>query len=183
MKHTPGPWMVHDNIGRKSEIGVVADAAPCIIATMGNAKAWPKEARANAHLIAAAPELLAACKASSDMLDLARPASGPSLIQKKLRAAIAAAEGDDNSDGYHDAQPYTWLSQGNGLFVTISGPNETSAFLQGDDASNFLAQMEVSDEKTQQRIAEDHCTRDENGNTPTKAAEGDWYAKHRPARK
>ena len=59
-KHTPGPWEIHDNIGRSSEIGVVADAAPCIIAVMGNAKAWPAEARANTLLIAAAPDLLAA---------------------------------------------------------------------------------------------------------------------------
>ena len=59
---TPGPWQVHANIGRKSELGIVADAAPCIICTMhgGKANEWPTITRANARLIAAAPDLLAA---------------------------------------------------------------------------------------------------------------------------
>ncbi len=57
---TPGPWRIHNNIGRKSEIGVTADAAPCIIAIMGNSKEWPVKANANAKLIAAAPMLLEA---------------------------------------------------------------------------------------------------------------------------
>lgn len=57
-QHTPGPWKVTGNIGRKSEFGIVADAAPCIIAIMGNQKEWPVEAQANAALIAVAPELL-----------------------------------------------------------------------------------------------------------------------------
>ena len=55
---TPGPWNVYDNIGRKSELGIIAAAAPCIIAIMGNAKEWPAEAQANARLIALCPELL-----------------------------------------------------------------------------------------------------------------------------
>lgn len=54
--------MIHNNIGKKSEIGVIADEAPCIIAIMGNQKAWKEEAAANARLIAAAPELLEALK-------------------------------------------------------------------------------------------------------------------------
>jgi len=61
-KHTPGPWRLNNNIGRKGELGIVADDAPCIIAIMGNAKEWPVEAQANARLIAAAPALLEACK-------------------------------------------------------------------------------------------------------------------------
>lgn len=63
MSHTPGPWEVHTNIGRKSEMGVIADAAPFVICVISNAKQWPIEADANARLIAAAPELLAACEA------------------------------------------------------------------------------------------------------------------------
>ena len=52
-KHTPAPWKVHKNIGKKSEIGIIADEAPCSICTMSNAKEWPLEAEANAALIPA----------------------------------------------------------------------------------------------------------------------------------
>lgn len=65
---TPGPWEIHNNIGRKGELGILADGAPCIIAVMGNQKAWPLEAKANARLIAAAPDLLAALQAAIDGL-------------------------------------------------------------------------------------------------------------------
>lgn len=88
--HTPGPWEIHDNIGRKSELGIVADAAPCIIAVMGNAKAWPAEARANARLIAAAPDLLAACQRIVDCEDK-QPGANCEACVKLARAAIARA--------------------------------------------------------------------------------------------
>jgi len=26
-KHTPGPWKINNNIGRKGELGIIADAA------------------------------------------------------------------------------------------------------------------------------------------------------------
>jgi hypothetical protein len=57
MKHTPGPWKTNKNIGRKGELGVVADSAPCIICIMGNADAWPVEAQDNARLISACPDM------------------------------------------------------------------------------------------------------------------------------
>lgn len=60
---TPGPWRINSNIGRKSELGILANSAPCIIAVMGNAKEWPTQAEANARLIAAAPALFEALKA------------------------------------------------------------------------------------------------------------------------
>lgn len=59
-KHTSGPWKVYNNVGRKGEIGVIAEAAPCVIASGFSEKYWPGIARANAELIAAAPEMLAA---------------------------------------------------------------------------------------------------------------------------
>ena len=71
MNHTPGPWTVNGNIGRKSELGIMADAAPCIIATMGNQKEWPAEAEANARLIAAAPDLLAALQEAREAIGVA----------------------------------------------------------------------------------------------------------------
>lgn len=59
-KHTPGPWEISNRIGRKNELGIIASAAPCIIAVMGNQKEWPVEAHANARLIKAAPDMLKA---------------------------------------------------------------------------------------------------------------------------
>lgn len=49
--HTSEPWQLHNNIGRKGGVGIIADAAPCIIATMSNAQAWPVEAYSNAERI------------------------------------------------------------------------------------------------------------------------------------
>jgi hypothetical protein len=83
-KHTPAPWSVHNNIGKKGEIGVIASAAPCIICTMGNAKAWPEEAKANAHLIAAAPELLEALEVAENTLQTIQQEAEP--IMKKYYA-------------------------------------------------------------------------------------------------
>lgn len=92
---TPGPWKTHSNIGRKGQLGVVADAAPCIIAIMGNQQAWPVESQANARLIASAPDLLQALKASVKSAEHygADPYQEPWLID--ARAAIAKAEGRD----------------------------------------------------------------------------------------
>lgn len=56
--HTPGPWQVDHNVTKKGVLGVTADAAPCIIAHGFSEEHWPGIARANAALIAAAPELL-----------------------------------------------------------------------------------------------------------------------------
>lgn len=96
-KHTPGPWRTDNNIGRKSELGVVADAAPCVIATMCNAKAWPVEAKANARLIAAAPDLLAALEKLIDHVAITNIGKRDGVIAISLdhgRAAIAKAKGE-----------------------------------------------------------------------------------------
>jgi len=106
MAHAKEKWEVNKNIGKKSEIGVISDKAPCIIAIMGNSKEWPEEAAANARLIAAAPELLAACE---NVLYITHNKSqgtgGPDYkacftakqmneIGNVLRAAIAVARGE-----------------------------------------------------------------------------------------
>jgi len=94
MKHTQGPWRINNNIGRKGELGIVADDAPCIIAIMGNAEAWPEEAGANATLIAAAPKLLGVCKWINDRIaefgniDLIRDEE----VIEQLQQAIAEVE-------------------------------------------------------------------------------------------
>jgi hypothetical protein len=95
-KHTPGPWKIHHNIGHKNELGIIADNAPCIIAIMGNQKEWPKEAEANANLIAAAPELLEACKFFIELYDESQSNSDKSYAADSgaelISAAIAKAE-------------------------------------------------------------------------------------------
>ena len=98
-KHTPGPWSIHTNIGRKGSVGVTADAAPCIIAIMGNDKQWPVEAHNNAALIAAAPDLLAALQRVTH--DLENPEKDVALnrhtistaTRQMVRESIAKAEG------------------------------------------------------------------------------------------
>ena len=84
--------MIHNNIGKKSEIGVIADEAPCIIAIMGNQKAWKEEAAANARLIAAAPELLAATKRMINWLEGLSDEIDIIDMALQARAAIAKAE-------------------------------------------------------------------------------------------
>ena len=82
MKHSPGPWTrpVH---------GVIADAKGITVADL----TWvtTEHDEANACLIAAAPDLLAACKAVVDEDGF----RGSALMRKRIeamRAAIAKAE-------------------------------------------------------------------------------------------
>lgn len=104
-KHTPGPWALCEQDGTirspvwgKSDqmadyLGViVCDLSPALGAwpSMGRRHAEP-ETRANAALIAAAPDLLAACKAV-----LAGDPEGRGLrdqVLEQVVAAIAKAEG------------------------------------------------------------------------------------------
>ncbi|MBX4211723.1 MAG: hypothetical protein KW806_02965 [Candidatus Yanofskybacteria bacterium] len=105
VKHTPGPWsvMFHNsgNIGSRDvceiwadKIGSVALAKRIVHRAVG---ANPKierplaEARANAHLIAAAPDLLEACKIALD--DNRKQADGSLKVQKILLSAIAKSGG------------------------------------------------------------------------------------------
>ena len=91
MKHTPGPWTHHwDKIGHD-----VRAADGGLIAAVGIGKVDWKHGDehyrvANAHLIAAAPELLEACKDAIFVLETLSPKSA-ALIS--CRAAIAKAEG------------------------------------------------------------------------------------------
>lgn len=84
---TPGPWAVHNNIGKKSELGIVADAAPCVIVTMHGTKEWPAITRANARLIAAAPDLLAAVEDMKKYLEAMLPAADSIMEKQNWEAA------------------------------------------------------------------------------------------------
>lgn len=90
MAHTPGPWRVENSV-----LNIIAQPTPylpdgLIAATryLGNAPERETEHAANAALLAAAPDLLAACrKVVNNWGDL-----HPKDLQQ-LRAAIAKAEG------------------------------------------------------------------------------------------
>lgn len=97
--HTPGPWQIHNNVGRKGGLGIVADGAPCVIACMSNVKAWPVEAEANARLIAAAPDLLEACRMAYRFYrQFNRLSNNEDEIFQAVKQAIRKATGDQEGE-------------------------------------------------------------------------------------
>lgn len=106
-KHTPGPWFVDDrDSNRQNGIVVCTGEVPArgmvTIAAIRNVGApWPAAVDvdlANAALIAAAPDLLAACKLAAEAfvnhLDYdCDESSAEREAYRALQAAIAKAEG------------------------------------------------------------------------------------------
>ncbi len=102
-KHTPGPWIT-DKAYRGTEHVVCANATDGRSFNLASlAGAYP-EREANAHLIASAPDLLAACEATLEAYCRERaklPPGGISqadaaaaiAIKRNARAAIAKARG------------------------------------------------------------------------------------------
>ncbi len=93
-KHTPGPWTAikatySDDRGTNDfwHVAYTDRGKTWSMKTAGD------EGRANAYLIAAAPDLLAACKAMIDELDRTGRVSESGVNAKAARAAIDAAEG------------------------------------------------------------------------------------------
>lgn len=84
--HTPGPWFLEDDPAPAANIGHVGSSDQTICTT------WTDNAQANARLIAAAPELLAAlkdlCGADRDDLN-----DGTSSVWNAAADAIAKATG------------------------------------------------------------------------------------------
>lgn len=87
IKHTPGPWaLTEDGLGIKAGFNFVS--------VMTNR--WKGESKANAHLIAAAPELLEALKFAYELLQHAQEGNLNINIAAGLQRsheAIAKAEG------------------------------------------------------------------------------------------
>lgn len=99
--HTPGPWSVGDESGNDGEAEAIV-TTDRTITICWTADTWDEdedegvitdEDRANARLIAAAPDLLAAARlANQELIDLGVGSSGsPALVA--LWAAINKAEG------------------------------------------------------------------------------------------
>lgn len=89
MKHTPGPWTIEDinvlSIRAKGFCGAICDVHWPLSLPASHPEAEAVR-HANANLIAAAPDLLAACKA-------ALPAS-KGEVRWAIMAAIAKAKGE-----------------------------------------------------------------------------------------
>lgn len=94
-KHTPGPWTMHPRGEDGAEVRAITSVAWCGIASThgasGSQVIRADEAQANARLIAAAPDLLAACEA---IIDAATPWAPDTPALMMVRAAIAKAKGD-----------------------------------------------------------------------------------------
>jgi hypothetical protein len=88
-KHTPGPW-AQDPTGDIGwwQIGTLDRP----VATVDAGDFWPiAEAQANARLIAAAPEMLAACRMVLEMAVAWQPLTPGDIAE--VKAAVAKAEG------------------------------------------------------------------------------------------
>lgn len=88
-QHTPGPWAVN----RDDPLEVVmgnAQGGDALVATIEGGHAGAERARADARLIAAAPALLAACRA---VLDEFPACDGKRIesVKRICRAAISRA--------------------------------------------------------------------------------------------
>ena len=94
MTHTPGPWHVE----RTAVYDVVMDSEGRNITFISIKE--PEEAKANNRLIAAAPELLEACKDALKEFEAVLQGTCDDIgerpltrIERQLRAVITAAEG------------------------------------------------------------------------------------------
>jgi hypothetical protein len=96
-KHTPGPWAVDGRADHHLLVGAPGRRLRQVVAEVplvvgGLADPTP-EAEANARLIAAAPDLLAACRDVLEFLDNGTPLHPGSLLHQEVEAAVARAEG------------------------------------------------------------------------------------------
>jgi hypothetical protein len=91
LEHTPGPWVLLDSLRGPRIVADDADATPVCDTIGGN----HQHAKADALLIAAAPDLLAALQEIVADLDdeCGNPVCGDCAPWRRARAAIAKATG------------------------------------------------------------------------------------------
>jgi hypothetical protein len=103
-RHTPGPWKVSGcRMARKGFENPMIECGethePLIAELLGQDRAWETKI-ANARLIAAAPELLEACKAAVTQFEAnADYAFSDREVIKAIQSAIAKAEGTISTKG------------------------------------------------------------------------------------
>lgn len=103
MKHTPGPWFIEHDASQFENHAAISAKTHGMLAhvvwKMEDDDQTP-ECEANARLIAAAPDLLAALREISadyaDRFDLESPSTNPGIkiVIEQARAAIAKATGE-----------------------------------------------------------------------------------------
>jgi hypothetical protein len=95
-KHTRGPWHVRDFDGSIGSIDAAGDMPVAQAMQTRPIRIEPNqdERRANARLIAAAPDLLEACKVASALLKGLPRSLGYDFDARQLDAAIAKATGE-----------------------------------------------------------------------------------------
>lgn len=104
MMHTPGPWRFNDNTQwwKTNPFSVTVRKHGVHSATVANIPAratiTPEEQQANARLIAAAPELLAALEAADKWVAMYHTLAGheaaSECMSRVIRAAIKKATGE-----------------------------------------------------------------------------------------
>jgi hypothetical protein len=95
-QHTKAPWRVAENFMRFMKASIVADGdnGNLVIAHIDNVDGFDGDSYSNARLIAAAPELLGACKSALRALeDNLQPGCMDEEAKVALRLVIAKAEG------------------------------------------------------------------------------------------
>ncbi|PKR56375.1 hypothetical protein [Thalassospira lohafexi] len=94
-KHTPGPWVFYaDTPSVEPNWNIITNGSRQFVVANIHIEAGNERDEANAHLIAAAPDLLDVCKAVFDDVASIDNESCLSLeVGRALKAAIAKAEG------------------------------------------------------------------------------------------
>lgn len=78
MRHTKGPWRVVESVNSsEKDFGILAPNCENVLAEAFEhftklEESRPEEARANAHLMSASPDLLEACLAAMDSMTMAQ---------------------------------------------------------------------------------------------------------------
>ena len=99
MKHTPGPWEVTED--GEADFSGIATQSNWLMRIQQNGELSVQEEEANANLIAAAPELLAALEALEPHMDAivcyasTLPEFKPNLLVVNAQAAIRKAKGGE----------------------------------------------------------------------------------------
>jgi len=96
-KHTPGPWEVGPQDWSRTRVfqeqqGSRRILANCDLNELRETHGYQEEALANARLIAAAPDLLAACRDVLEFLDNGTPLHPGSFLEQEIRAVVTRAE-------------------------------------------------------------------------------------------
>ena len=93
-KHTPAPWKVFDRPGTLSVFAGDKIGRNEVVHWTGfDASHFPKATKANARLIAAAPDMLALLQ---ELIDIEGPQPGTAAWAKKVHAVITKATGSQS---------------------------------------------------------------------------------------